>query len=181
MGDGVDFLIALWLVRCALQISGPKDAKDRKKMKKLMMANLAFDGVIGLVPIVGDVADVFFKCNTRNAVLLEHMLTKRARNETTAVDSVEKTSYNDRTATASSAKPPSQHESPLPLEHPRRIDSSLSRGGEIAVAGPMTQESARKNQSPARGKAWPSRFGSKWSNVQDVEKDQRVPTLRAQV
>lgn len=39
--------------------------------------NIAFDFVIGLVPFLGDLADAMYKCNTRNAVLLEKYLRKQ--------------------------------------------------------------------------------------------------------
>jgi len=46
----------------------------------MMMMNIAFDFVIGLVPFVGDLADALYKCNTRNAILLEkHLREKGAR------------------------------------------------------------------------------------------------------
>lgn len=45
-----------------------------------MLMNIAFDFVIGLVPFVGDIADALYKCNTRNAILLEkHLRAKGAK------------------------------------------------------------------------------------------------------
>lgn len=41
------------------------------------MTNIVIDFVIGLVPFVGDLADAAYKCNTRNAVLLEKYLRER--------------------------------------------------------------------------------------------------------
>ena len=37
-----------------------------------MLINIAIDVAIGIVPFVGDVADVFWKSNARNFALLEH-------------------------------------------------------------------------------------------------------------
>lgn len=34
---------------------------------------------IGLVPVIGDLADFMYKCNTRNALLLENFFLKRQR------------------------------------------------------------------------------------------------------
>lgn len=46
----------------------------------MMLMNIAFDFVIGLVPFVGDIADALYKCNTRNAILLEkHLRAKGAK------------------------------------------------------------------------------------------------------
>jgi hypothetical protein len=36
-----------------------------------MLLNVAIDVVVGVVPVIGDVADAFWKSNTRNFVLLE--------------------------------------------------------------------------------------------------------------
>lgn len=45
-----------------------------------MMINVLIDFVIGLVPFIGDVADAVYKCNTRNAVILEkHLREKGAK------------------------------------------------------------------------------------------------------
>src|ERR1700734_1589795 len=42
-----------------------------------MYSNLAFDFGVGLIPIVGDFTDAWFKCNTRNNLLLERYLRER--------------------------------------------------------------------------------------------------------
>jgi len=44
-----------------------------------MYANMALDFGIGLVPIIGDLADAWFKCNTRNNILLERYLRDRGQ------------------------------------------------------------------------------------------------------
>jgi Domain of unknown function (DUF4112) len=43
-----------------------------------MFINLILDFLIGLVPLLGDIADAVYKCNTKNFVLLEKELNKRA-------------------------------------------------------------------------------------------------------
>jgi|SRR5277367_2831333 len=42
-----------------------------------MYSNMAFDFGIGLIPVVGDIADAWFKCNTRNNILLERFLREK--------------------------------------------------------------------------------------------------------
>lgn len=42
-----------------------------------MYSNLAIDFGVGLVPVVGDFVDAWFKCNTRNNLLLERFLRER--------------------------------------------------------------------------------------------------------
>ena len=44
-----------------------------------MVLNIAIDGAIGLVPILGDFADALFKANTNNAWLLTSFLEKRGQ------------------------------------------------------------------------------------------------------
>ncbi len=57
-----------------MRISG-----DKHWLLTLMCWNIFIDFLIGLVPILGDVGDVLFRSNTRNAILLEKHLTKRAK------------------------------------------------------------------------------------------------------
>jgi Domain of unknown function (DUF4112) len=44
-----------------------------------MYLNMLVDGLIGLVPLLGDVADGIYKCNTRNVSILEAELEKRGK------------------------------------------------------------------------------------------------------
>lgn len=43
-------------------------------LKAKMLLNIIIDFFIGLVPFVGDIADALYKCNTRNAIMLENYL-----------------------------------------------------------------------------------------------------------
>lgn len=74
IGDVFDCLLALMLVRSMATIDGglPQLLQTR------MMFNIALDFGIGLIPIIGDLADAFYRANTRNAWLLEVYLTKKA-------------------------------------------------------------------------------------------------------
>ncbi|KAJ5636130.1 uncharacterized protein N7484_009443 [Penicillium longicatenatum] len=50
------------------------------RLRYMMLVNVIIDFVIGLVPFIGDIADAVYKCNTRNAVLLEkHLRDKGAK------------------------------------------------------------------------------------------------------
>jgi len=46
-----------------------------------MLANLAADFAVGVVPIVGDAADVFFKANLRNLKIFEKAVQARRQSE----------------------------------------------------------------------------------------------------
>lgn len=48
-------------------------------LKHRMRFNVALDFAVGLVPFLGDVADAIYKCNTRNAILLERHLRTRGK------------------------------------------------------------------------------------------------------
>lgn len=65
VGDLVGSVIGLYLVSVALRRHTSPVIVAR------MLLNLAFDAAIGVLPIVGDVADAAFKANDRNLALLE--------------------------------------------------------------------------------------------------------------
>lgn len=67
IGDTVTTLISLWMVKEAHELGAPKHLIVR------MVGNVALDGLVGAVPLVGDAFDVMFRANRRNMKLLrEH-------------------------------------------------------------------------------------------------------------
>jgi hypothetical protein len=73
IGDTVTTLISLWMVKEAHELGAPKHIIVR------MMGNVALDGVVGAVPLLGDAFDVMFRANRRNIKLLrEHFERERA-------------------------------------------------------------------------------------------------------
>ena len=52
--------------------------------KARMILNIGTDAVVGIIPFVGDLADAFYKCNTRNAIILEHVIKHRINERRTA-------------------------------------------------------------------------------------------------
>ncbi|GKZ33065.1 hypothetical protein AbraIFM66950_002840 [Aspergillus brasiliensis] len=76
IGDGADAALALMVVHTCDKIDGGLPSR----LRMMMLMNIVIDFFIGLVPFVGDVADALYKCNTRNAVLLEkHLREKGAK------------------------------------------------------------------------------------------------------
>lgn len=71
IGDVIDALLALMVIRTASQADLPSSVLIR------MLFNVALDFVVGLVPFLGDLADMAYKANTRNAVILEDFLRQR--------------------------------------------------------------------------------------------------------
>src|SRR5437868_2222719 len=70
IGDLITTAISFWLVREARALGAPWHVTSR------MLANVALDGVGGVVPIAGDAFDVMFRANMRNVRLLRRWLDK---------------------------------------------------------------------------------------------------------
>ncbi|CAO3702809.1 unnamed protein product [Rhizopus stolonifer] len=70
VGDFIGVILAVQLVKTAMQLDLPKHLVSK------MMVNIAIDFAIGLVPLAGDLLDIMYKCNTKNANLLEEHLKK---------------------------------------------------------------------------------------------------------
>lgn len=79
IGDIIALYFALQLVKKAKTVQGGLP----KTLETEMMANVMFDFGIGLIPIVGDLINVLYKCNSRNFVLLEKHLVKKYGNKET--------------------------------------------------------------------------------------------------
>ncbi|KAF3384921.1 hypothetical protein F1880_002579 [Penicillium rolfsii] len=76
IGDAGDAALALMVVRNCEEIDGGLPPR----LRMMMLINVIIDFFIGLVPFVGDIADAVYKCNTRNAVILEkHLREKGAK------------------------------------------------------------------------------------------------------
>ena len=73
IGDIITTATSLYLVHEARQLGAPKHLIAR------MIGNIALDGVVGAVPIVGDAFDVMFRSNRRNMALLRNHLERRSR------------------------------------------------------------------------------------------------------
>jgi hypothetical protein len=64
LGDLIGLLLSLPILVEAIRIGAPKRLVGR------MLFNALLEFVIGLVPVLGDAFDVYFKANTRNTALL---------------------------------------------------------------------------------------------------------------
>ncbi|KAI5811038.1 hypothetical protein DFH27DRAFT_5845 [Peziza echinospora] len=71
VGDVFDMLLALLVIRAASECNLPNGIRMK------MMFNVILDFLVGLVPILGDLADAAYKANTRNAIILENYLRER--------------------------------------------------------------------------------------------------------
>ena len=70
IGDVITTAMSLFIVNEARALGAPRLLLAR------MIANVALDGLVGAVPLVGDVFDVAFRANRRNMALLRDISTK---------------------------------------------------------------------------------------------------------
>ncbi|KAL3495161.1 hypothetical protein BJX62DRAFT_5832 [Aspergillus germanicus] len=77
IGDAADAALAMMVLKSCESIDGGLPSRLRMQM----IMNILFDFVIGLVPFVGDIADAAYKCNTRNAIILEKYLRSKGAKE----------------------------------------------------------------------------------------------------
>jgi hypothetical protein len=74
IGDVVATAMSLYVVNEARALGAPRVLIAR------MLANVALDGLVGAIPILGDAFDVAFRANRRNmALLLDHLNGARPR------------------------------------------------------------------------------------------------------
>jgi uncharacterized protein DUF4112 len=70
IGDLVTTAMALYIVHEARQLGAPGHVIAR------MLGNVAFDGIVGAVPVLGDAFDVVWRSNRRNMRLLQDWLAR---------------------------------------------------------------------------------------------------------
>ena len=73
VGDLIASAFSLWLVREARALGAPWHITAR------MLANVALEGTVGLVPVAGDAFDVMFRANMRNMRILRRWMEKQPR------------------------------------------------------------------------------------------------------
>ena len=73
IGDAITTVMSLYIVREARELGAPRHLIAR------MLVNVALDGVVGAVPLLGDAFDVMWRANRRNMALLQNHLAAEAR------------------------------------------------------------------------------------------------------
>jgi hypothetical protein len=73
LGDVVTTALALYIVYEAHRLGAPKAVLAR------MLGNVAVDGLVGAVPVAGDVFDVLWRANRRNVRILREHLERAGR------------------------------------------------------------------------------------------------------
>ena len=72
IGDAVTTVVSLWLVKEARALGAPGHLVAR------MLGNIAIDGLVGAVPLLGDAFDLVWKSNRRNLHLLRGHLERQS-------------------------------------------------------------------------------------------------------
>ncbi|OBZ87772.1 hypothetical protein A0J61_04173 [Choanephora cucurbitarum] len=101
VGDFIGVALALQLVRTACKADLPKWLIGK------MMTNIMIDFMLGLTPIAGDILDILFKCNWRNAMLFEEYLFTRRMDEIRVEKGLDVTLNEDRLVTVNDGEPSS--------------------------------------------------------------------------
>jgi hypothetical protein len=151
VGDALDTILAGLVFWSCRKVEGGIPIG----LQAYMIFNIAFDFFIGLVPFVGDLADALYKCNTRNAILLEEHLRKAAQKEKRiARDTLDLSLPEefDRFDEESLGDPPGYS----------MTENQTSSGG----GGPSRPEPARVPPETRGGKGW---FGGR-STEDDLER-----------
>lgn len=73
IGDVITTALAAWVVYEARRLGAPMHLVVR------MIGNVAIDGMVGAVPLAGDVFDVMFRANRRNLHLLRAWMERQER------------------------------------------------------------------------------------------------------
>jgi hypothetical protein len=133
IGDAGDAALAMMVVRSCEEIDGGLPAALRFKM----MINVIIDFVIGLVPLVGDIADAIYKANTRNAVILETYLREKGAKGTKAA-----------------SKRSTRREQPVEVD-PSLPDAFDRQEGGVVSNNPPAYDDVRPSSHGARHNAGP--------------------------
>jgi branched-subunit amino acid ABC-type transport system permease component len=68
IGDFIGLLLSIPVLMEASRVGAPAELRRR------MIRNMVIEAVIGVIPILGDAFDVYWKANTRNTALLRQWI-----------------------------------------------------------------------------------------------------------
>ncbi|QDU65360.1 DUF4112 domain-containing protein [Engelhardtia mirabilis] len=72
VGDAVGMVLSTPILLEAWRLGAPR------RVQRRMVANIALESLVGIIPIAGDLFDAWFKANLRNIALLEAELRRSA-------------------------------------------------------------------------------------------------------
>lgn len=146
------------LVCTAMQISN-----FSKSMILRMSVNIFIDFLVGLIPFLGDLADVFYKCNTKNAILLEKVLTARAIK---AREALEKNNGQTTNLDVMELHISQTPEAPiLPMYHDPASNGHSENSTTLTLP-----EQVRTKEGSTKGRPWLSWYGQVDKRHRDEER-----------
>lgn len=155
-GDVIDLILAYWLFTIIKEVDGGLPASVQSRMT----LNLGIDFALGFVPILGDLADAAFRCNTKNVSLLEAHL---------------KSKYGPSDLKAQKASGLEPFDDDPDFDRPNH-GTTTAAGGYGSVNGQRQgqPQQQRVQQNQTQTVVQPSSTGKKWyhfggSKSQDVE------------
>lgn len=156
----MDALLALALVWRCTKVDGglPADVLLH------MLINVAIDFVIGLIPFLGDLADGYFKANTKNVRVLENYMDKKYKPTELKQKSRFSRMYEDNPATAFEDFSDEEDER-------RQFMRETDGANDVRRPQPTADRSARKT-----GGGWFSGGGRSSRRERDVERGEGRPT-----
>lgn len=180
IGDVLDAFMALMVFRTCCQVEDGLPAGLRLKM----MLNIVFDFALGLVPFVGDIADAAFRCNTKNAVLLEEHLREKGRQNlkksgqsVPAIDPSDPDTFDRRVEEVDSDGEPigqqPRHHAGMPNRAGTGNASSSNRAAPQGVTVPPTSKTRESGQA-SRG--WFSWARSRRADVEMADPQLQEPS-----
>lgn len=158
VGDVLDAFMALMVIRTCQQVEGGLP----KTVNATMMFNLALDFAVGLVPFIGDLADMLFRANTKNAIVLEEFLRKKGAANLKA---------QGRSST---------HDNTDPVEFDKRMSRQILGDYDYETAQPSRQEHNGQPRTQEEMVAQPKKswLGGGRSKQQDIEQGHERHELR---
>ncbi|KAL8815831.1 MAG: hypothetical protein Q9223_005079 [Gallowayella weberi] len=169
LGDFIEVFFALMLYLKCCKVGLDPATKGK------MTFNIVMDFALGLTPVLGDIADAFFKANTRNLVELEKFLIKKGEKNLLMGGSVETSAEatpvrGQRTDMAEyRPEPPPRYQSPGGMG---RHESPSGRGGH---QGRMATEPASRTQTGHSSRSDHGWHGGLRTRELDLERGDALP------
>ena len=148
LGDALEVYISWRLIRKATSLKkvinteeGPKTVNLLSDgLVSMMYVNIMIDFAAGFVPVVGDLADFWYRANTRNAWIVDNFLTD-----------LSKARLEGRTAGEKGEMPSTMQYAP----DDRDLEQGFSTYATPAVVPPARTPAPRAQQSPAPYRSTP--------------------------
>lgn len=125
-----------------------------------LLLNVGVDGAVGLVPILGDIVDAFYKCNTRNASRLDRIFQKQGQKRLAKQPGYDEKQFRDSNRRHEAAsdnedmgeiirgpRPTNSKREPVPERQPARSETTRSRRKDATPKGRSERSQARYSPS----------------------------------